>query len=151
MQPVYITIIISAFVAIIVFMQYRIAFKKVKIDLYNLRFPIIKKLQSFIALININAKIKFSDFQDLNSVFVEMSFLFDKDINKYVEQIRHRAAHLLKCVDSYRDINTIQFAPSSYDHEKIVTGMNEELLWFSQQLEKLITICKKYCYFGDIK
>lgn len=84
---------------------------------------------------------------ELHRVRTEAHFLFGSDVRTYLEELTDHGAALCRWTSEYRDYT--QTSPPGYDHKKVVSGHNEELMWFSKQLGAVPQPFEKYLRLSD--
>jgi hypothetical protein len=72
----------------------------------------------------------------------EADFLFGEDVPKYIDELHKRAVNRFCWNKECRDYS--QPKPESYNHQKVVGEIHQELLWVTSQLEPARNIFKKY-------
>lgn len=87
-------ILLSGLGAWIAFKQVRIAYAKLSFDLYEKRFAVFEAAQKLLIAILQNADVTDRDLSEYNLEVIDAGFLFDQEIEDYLDDLRKRAARL---------------------------------------------------------
>ena len=83
---------------------------------------------------------------ELHRVRTEAHFLFGPDVRTYLAKLTKHGAALRKWRVIYQDTHAL---PLGYDHEKVVDGESEELMWFSEQFDAATQPFEAYLRLSD--
>jgi hypothetical protein len=117
---------------------------KLVLDRYERRLRIYQEVVGILILVQRDFKPEFSDFQKFRSATAEADFLFPPEIAIYLDEIVKRGMKLRQANLEYRDLT--QTPPPGYDHNKVVTEMHEQEVWFTEQFELAKQKFKRYLY-----
>jgi hypothetical protein len=126
------TPVIAVIAVYIAWQQYKVNERKFAFDQYERRLHVYQEVHAFLMLVIRDFKPEVSDLQKFTVVTAEADFLFKSEISDYVDKMVKRAWILLAANSRYRDFT--QVPPSNYDHQKVVTEMQEQETWFTEQL-----------------
>jgi hypothetical protein len=130
----------------IAWQQWRGARFKLRLERYERRLGIYQRLVAFVRLVARDFKPAPQDIFQLSADTAEADFLFGDDIPAYIFEICKRAWELHSARAEYRDM--FQAAPEGYDHQKVVSVMHEQEVWFTSQLAEMREKFKKYLDVG---
>ncbi len=104
---------------------------KLKMERYERRLRIYQEVIKMLRRCT-NREIEWADLIDFGSSTAEVDFLFGPEIRQYLDEMISRATEQIIAKAEYRDFT--QPAPPSYDHNKVVKEMSDQLRWFTEQI-----------------
>ena len=104
---------------------------KLVLDRYDRRLRVYQEVIAILTLVQQNFKPEISDLQKFRTATAEADFLFEPEISAYLDELFRRGLKLQQAHNEYRDFN--QEAPPGYDHQKVMTEMHEQEMWFTEQ------------------
>jgi hypothetical protein len=99
-----IEVVIAAIVAYIAWQQHKTNRDKLRLDLYNKRYSVFYSLMTMLAHISRHGKIDLTQVNDFSRATKEAVFLFDEDINTYLETIREKALRLWSAEETLKPL-----------------------------------------------
>jgi hypothetical protein len=136
------TPLIAVITVYIAWQQWKTNERKLRFDQYDRRLRVYEQVIAFLRLVTRNFRPQIEDLIKFSAATAEADFLFGPEIPTYINEIFSHALTLHGARADYRDFT--QALPPGYDHEKIVTELHEQEVWFSQQYEIAKQKFKKY-------
>lgn len=125
------TPLIAIIATYIAWQQWQANKLKLKMERYDRRLRVYQEVVKMLRRCA-NRGIEWADLIDFGSSTAEGDFLFGPEIRQYLDEIISRATELITAKAEYRDFT--QPAPASYDHNKVVKEMSDQLRWFTEQI-----------------
>jgi hypothetical protein len=125
-------------VTYIAYQQYKTNSQKFKLDIYEKRLSIFKKIRRILSIIFKDAKISFEELLEFRTSVAESDFLFGSEITEYIEQIYSRGLSLVRAREQFSDL------PRGDERNRLVAENSEHLGWLTDQLPILKTKFNKY-------
>ncbi len=119
---------------------------KLVLDRYERRLRVYQNVVALLLLVQRDFKPEIGDLQKFRSDTAEADFLFEPEISAYLDELFERGWKLCCANKEYRDM--FQPIPPGYDHEKVVTEMHEQEIWFTDQFAAAKQKFKKYLDIG---
>lgn len=141
------TPVIGLTTSYIAWQQWQTNKQKLDWDRYERRLRVYEEVRNFIGLVIRNLKPEITDLTAYKRAVAEADFLYGKDIINYIDEVYKHGITLWQLNKEYRD-HTYPDQPS-YDHAKIVTGLHDEGVWFSQQPDNSRLLFGKYLNIGS--
>ncbi len=115
---------------------------KLVLDRYDRRLRVYQNVVGFLRLVQRDFKPEISELMKFPVDTAEADFLFGPEIPEYLDEMFKRGWKLRQAANEYRDM--FQPVPEGYDHGKVVANMQEQELWFTNQLLTVKEKFKKY-------
>lgn len=139
------TVAIAAIVAFVEIRNYRVSRDQIRHDLFERRFAIYKAVQIFLSKVMQEGKLDYQALPEFYDAMQKARFLFGKDVNEYLEEIKSHVFALNKTVRKMND---------NWEDEtkrlENVERIDEEFRWLSDQLDELHMYFGKYINFPHI-
>jgi hypothetical protein len=116
---------------------------KLVLDRYDRRLSVYAHVVGFLRLVQRDFKPEMKDILQFTFDTAEAGFLFRPDIAEYIDEMCKRALELQAFRAEYRDLFQPS-PPAGYDHNKVVTGIHEQEVWFTKQLAVVKQQFKEY-------
>jgi hypothetical protein len=136
------TPVIAIVATYIAWQQWKTNQQKLILDRYDRRLRVYDEVRKILSTILRDERASYEDLIQFHTAVSEADFLFGPEIPKYIDEIYKRGVNLQKLNREYRDYT--QESPKGYDHDKIVDGMHNEMIWFEAQFEPAKLKFKKY-------
>jgi hypothetical protein len=136
------TPVIAGIAVYIAWQQWKTNERKFVLDRYDRRLRVYQNVIAVLLLVQRDLKPQITDLQKFRSDTAEADFLFEPEIASYLDEILKRGIELWSANNEYRDFN--QPPSPGYDHNKVVTTMHEEAVWFTNQFGVAKQKFKKY-------
>lgn len=138
-------IVISCLGSWIAFKQVKIAAAKLNLDLYDRRFKVYEAARAFLSHFMVNAAYTSKEFMDYKFGVSDAVFLFNKDVNDYLEGLGKKASDLgIKKA-------TLISAPSNLPGAQLIIDAIAELeLNLAEEYPRMIAAFKPYLKLGNI-
>jgi hypothetical protein len=135
------TPIIGITTVCILILQYKTARQKLKLDLYNKRFETYLTVKKFIALMCIESKCDESKRVAFFGQASQDSFLFEDNIQKYIELLAEKAA---KKNQLDKQIQSLIGSNNQCGRESAAKNAEKIDIWFGDQFEKAKELFGEY-------
>jgi hypothetical protein len=139
------TFFVGAVLAVIAFLQFKVAHDKLRLELFDRRYKIFAATKAFLVVITRNARFENSDLYEFFGGTSDAEFLFDADVLEYVKQISNRAIDM----DSFQ--KTYQGLPTGDERSKWTKKERDELVWLTQQLTVMVKVFAPYLSYAKVK
>jgi hypothetical protein len=106
---------------------------KLKLERYDRRVHVYEEVKRILSLIISAADVSMDELLKFRAAVAEADFLFGSEISKYLDEIYSHGVELWRWNREYRDIT--QEIPEGYNHNKVVEGRHNNLIWLSEQFE----------------
>ena len=140
-----VTLFIGGVAAYIGFLQWRLAERKLKYDLFDRRYKIYDATRKFLSAILQKATFDDRDIFEYYAGISDADFLYPKELRDYLDTIKNRAFAMRAHEMDFRDL------PVSEARTELVKKMHVELKWLNDQLTELRTRFHPYLGFRTIK
>jgi hypothetical protein len=145
LQPIA-TLIVGLAVAVIAFLQFKVAHDKLRLELFDKRYKVYDATRRFLSVILHKATFEDSHLFEFYTGTADAEFLFDTEIRDYLKQIRERAIDMRLKRTLYQD---------KHDEERtrMVDAEHQHLIWLSNQLVEtgLTKVFAPYLSYAKIK
>jgi hypothetical protein len=131
--------IIATYIA---WQQWQTNRQKLNLERYDRRLHVYEEVIKILSIIMRDADASYEDLLKFRTSVSEADFLFGPEISEYLDEIFKRGLKLRYWNNEYRDCT--QEIPEGYDHEKVVNGSHEELIWLSEQFDPAKEKFRKY-------
>jgi len=115
---------------------------KLVLDHYDRRLRVYQSVVGFLRLVLRDSKPEISELMKFPLDTAEAAFLFPPEIPEYLDEMFKRGLKLRQAAKEYRDM--FQPVPEGYDHGKVVANMQEQEVWFTNQLLAVKEKFKEY-------
>jgi hypothetical protein len=139
------TPLIASIAVYIAWQQWQANKLKLVLDRYDRRLRVYENVVALLLLVQRDFKPQIMELQKFRRDTAEADFLFEPEISTYLDEILKRGVALWSANNEYRDFNQ-PAPPPGYDHQKVVTTMHEEAVWFTNQFGVAKQKFKKYLY-----
>jgi hypothetical protein len=129
----------------IAWQQHRATRAKLRLDLYDRRFAISIAVNKLLSRIVSNATLELVDLHAYNQDTAQALFLFDADLNGYIEELRDRAVEFHVNGKQLASVATLPPAM----REAVIQKDFDMLNWFTAQLPAHRERFRKYLAFDD--
>ena len=139
------TLMVGIGVIGIAFMQWILARRKLRLDLFDRRYKVYSGTREF--LLVVLAKVRFSD-DELRTFYAATSdaeFLFERDVVAYLEEIKRRA------IDARKHGILLEPLPVGEERSRHVQAETDHLLWLGGELENLKKPFLPYLGFENVR
>jgi hypothetical protein len=143
-QPIA-TLVVGLAIAVIAFLQFKVAHDKLRLELFDRRFKVYAATKAFLVQILRHARFDNSHLYEFYAATADAEFLFGQDVLDYLKQISHRAIDM----DSFQ--KTYQPLPVGDERSKWVSKEHTEILWLNQQLTDMSKVFSPYLSYAKIK
>jgi len=120
---------------------------RLKLDRYDRRLAIYVEVKKILSIIARDAAVSTEELLKFISSVAEADFLFGPEISQYVDEIYRRGLNLWRRNTEYKE--RAQARSAQYDHDKVVSEMNRELEWLTEQFEPAKQRFRKYLDISD--
>src|SRR3990170_3384161 len=126
------TVTIAIIAVYIAYQQYKTIKNNLRLGLFDKRFKVYKGLQKLIAIIENNQTIEleFKEIIKFRRLSVDGRFLFDDEIQEYLDTVYKKALRLRAVNRRYQPL------PLGEERSKLVIEEAEFLDWFTKQFEQ---------------
>lgn len=131
----------AAFVSIL---QWRLAKRKLRLDLFDRRYKVYEGTRKFLSVILRDATFKDADLFEFYAATSDAEFLFGDDITRYLKEIRVRAVDMRTHEHIFRPL------PVGEERSKHVEANADQLMWLGNQLAELKRPFLPYMSFAEI-
>ena len=135
-------VLVAFFGVWIASLQYRLAREKLKLDLFEKRYKIFDATRKFFGKVMREGEVKTVDIVTFRIDTSDAMFLFGKDVNDYLEDVKERGFKNLK---AYARLNTEKHAGDS----GLIEEAFKEIDWMLAQPDKLANVFGPYLRFRD--
>lgn len=138
------TVTLAGIAAWIALQQKRINEHRHRFDLFDKRFAVYSALMRFINSVTADLNMSLDDNRKLLHETANARFLFDDDVNDFIEAVRHRAIQIRKFANQYEQIQALP------DNDRTRRGHENEkdIMWIADQYALADEIFKPYLKFG---
>jgi hypothetical protein len=136
------TPLIAAIAVYIAWQQWQGNKLKLVLDRFDRRLRVYENVVAVLLLIQRDFKPQIMELQKFRRETAEADFLFEPEISVYLDEILKRGLSLWSANNQYRDFT--QQVPPGYDHQKVVTTIHEDEVWFTDQFCVAKQKFKKY-------
>lgn len=144
LQPIT-TLFVGLLVGYVAWQQWRVAQRKLQLDLFDRRYKVFDATRMFLRKISDSAECERSYLDEFNAGTSDAGFLFDQEVVDYLEVIRGRAIEMRK----YKPQSTR--LPEGDKRSRIEAKETNELEWFVDQLTVMSSIFSPYLSFSHVK
>jgi hypothetical protein len=135
------TSVIALILIYIAVQQYR----KLRLEMFDKRYAIYQSVKEFIRLALQEGNISDDAFFKLNDKTQAALFMFDEDIDNYIDDLQSKGARLRYLNDRLSN----QALPIGDQRSSLIAETAELLTWFSKQPIQLKQVFKKYLRVSD--
>ena len=139
------TLLVGLFVGFIALQQWRLARRKLQLDLFDRRYKVYDATKKFLSVILIKADFQDAQLFEFYGGTSDAEFLFDKDIVEYLAEIRKRALDMRLHQQLFTPL------PVGEERSRHVEANSNQLLWLTEQLTAMKTVFSPYLSFAKIK
>ena len=140
------TPLIAIITIYIAWRQWKTSQDKLTLEKYDRRLQIYKEVAKILTKILRDADISYEDLAVFRTSVFEADFVFEPEIVEFIDEIYRRGVALHSWNEQYARARRIEVP--DYDHQNVVDGMHEELVWLTNQLEPLKGKFMKYMKLG---
>jgi len=137
--------LIAIFIAYVAFQQWQVNRANLREKLFERRFAIFKQTQTFLSTIFRQAKVNDKALTEFHEAPQLARFLFGKDIQDYLNELRKSALKIRLYSIKLKDI------PVGEKRNEMVEKEHDELTWLTDQLEVLFDRFDPYLGFEKHK
>ena len=129
------TPIIGGVTVYIACQQWKTNHLRLKLETYDRRIRVYEQVKDILRSLNNNPQSDMANLVTFSQSVSQADFLFGREISEYIEEIVRHGASLCRWQAEYRDYTQQPFPPG-YDHNKVLHGMQKELNWLVEQLDR---------------
>ncbi len=144
----YLTIIATLIATIVAwtgYQQHLLTKERLKLDLFEKRFAVYKGVQRFLSVILSNATYSLDEFFEFRRDTQDGTFLFGKDIPKYISEIDSKALKMKAKAEEFKDL------PKGEKRTELVKQEIQLLSELTDELPKLKDVFAPYLRFDKWK
>jgi|SRR2546423_7266550 len=142
LSKVALTPLIAVVTAYIAWQQWKTNQQKLVLDRYDRRLKVYEEVRRILSIITRDANVSVEELLRFRTAVSEADFLFGSEIPEYIDAIYKHGVGLSHWKREYRDYT--QATPEGYDHQKVVSSMEAELTWLTEQFEPAKKMFRKY-------
>ena len=139
-----VTLVIAFAVAVIAFLQFKVAHDKLRLDLFDRRYKVYDATRRFLSVIAKPERFEDSFLAEFYAATSDATFLFDTDVSEYLQQIRERAVYM-------RLQDTFYQSKQGDNRPGIIDPVNKDRVWISEQLAGVTKVFTPYLSYAKIK
>lgn len=134
-------VFLSAAVALVAWLQYRVSRNKLRLDLFDRRYKVFEATRKFLQI----ARFENTQLLLFKLDTADAEFLFESDVVDWLAEIREKAAHLIT-------VRTLLARPKDDDDlAKLAEAQEADLLRLANRTDTLTKVFTPYLGFGKIK
>ena len=134
---------IAASVAMIGFLQYKLASAKFKLELFDRRYAIYKATQKYLSIVLRDAHVEYSESITFLSETQDALFLFGPDVAKYLDALYKRGIELCSTAHQFEPL------PVGPERSRIVEKNAALLRALMDELDRLKKVFEPYLTFKE--
>jgi hypothetical protein len=134
------TPVIAVVTTYIAVQQYRTSRLKIKLEMFEKRYIVYQGVKDFILSAMREANLSNDDFFKLNEETQDAFFLFDKRVDKYIDELRSKGSRL-RCLNERLSDQSL---PIGEERSKLAEEDAELNTWFGNQLLESKQVFKKH-------
>ena len=138
------TFFVGVVLAIIAFLQFKVAHDKLRLELFDRRYKIYDATRRFLSVILQKATFDDSHLFEFYAGTSDAEFLFDIEIVEYLKQIRTRALDM-------RLKHTLYQTAHGEERGRMIDAESKQLLWLTDQLTAMSKVFAPYLSYAKIK
>ena len=120
---------------------------RIRLDLYDRRWAVYEATERFMDQVIRNLSPEFEDFSEFGRSTRHAKYLFENDVNTYLDELRKRAALLRQWSTEYD--RHVEGKPVSHSPNEVVEGKNREAQWFAEQWESG-EVARRFAVYLDV-
>lgn len=137
------TPVIGVTAIVIAFWQWKTNNDKLKLDLFEKRYPIFKAFTKLFAKVVRNGRLIRDDLSEFYTDIHGHVLLFDSDVEDYVKLVTNKSNRLMYLDTMLRENGL----PVGEERTKLATENSDLLGWFTEQFKVTEKLFKKYLWF----
>ena len=126
-----VTILVALFAAYVAYQQFRIGREKFKLNLFEKRFSVFAGARRLLSLVLTEGNIKLEYLFEFRATVGEATFLFEKDITDYLDEIDRKALRLHTLHEKLKPL------PVGEKRSCLAAEISDTLGWLTDQLPAL--------------
>ena len=130
----------------IAFMQIRLAAAKYNLDLYDKRYKVFEAAARYIQQLLVEGRISESALNDFNIGAAGAVFLFDNDLNIYLDSLRRRSLSLNALTDQLGQMHT-----DAEGRDELIDKIDAWIVDFKSEYSRLVKTFTPYLKVGAPK
>jgi hypothetical protein len=138
----FLTPVVAAIAVYIAYQQWQTNERKLKLDTYDRRLRVYRRLTEFLDLTTRDFKPDPREIGRFRGEVAEADFLFGPEIATYLAEVSSQASDSWRAHSAYRD--STQELPPGYNHQKVVEDMHERSSWLIKQHDVALAKFGKY-------
>jgi hypothetical protein len=135
------TPLIAAIAVYIAIQQFRLARRKLKLDLYEKRFKIYNEIRDFMSrILKKDHTVNYDEFNSMMFNVLEMEFLFKKDLCDYVYSLLDMMSQIMGILNNLDNPNVSKEDKITYrnDYQKLIDNLFNEYRSIEKHFKKYL-------------